>query len=47
VDKLRPKVRVYNNPRGIDEYNHKNYNNAMVELRRGRNDLERKVDEDV
>jgi hypothetical protein len=46
IDKLRPNVKVYCNPKNED-YNHKNYHNGMLELRRARNDHERKVEEDV
>lgn len=38
---------MYNNPKGIDEYNHKNYYNGINELAKERNYNERKIDEDV
>jgi hypothetical protein len=47
VDKLKPKTKVYNNPKGLDQYNHKNYEHATNELRREGNYKEQKIDEDV
>lgn len=44
---MRPKIKAYHDPKGINEISHKHYYDGVAEIKKNANYKERKVDEDV